>query len=131
MQGAGGSPGGTGQFFMGLIILVAGVYLLLSSIQVSNHFSMSYGLFSLAGMRVTPGIILIPFLFGVGMIFFNARKFWGWALALISVVMLIFGVIASTSFYLRSMSALELLMILTLIGGGAGLFLSSLRNHSK
>ena len=112
-------------------MLVAGVYLFLSSIQVSNSFSLGYGLFSLGGMRVTPGLVLIPFLFGVGLIFYNARNVWGWLCAAASIVMLIFGVLASLQFHLRPLSALELLMMLVLMGGGLGLFLSSLRNFSK
>ena len=131
MTGAGGTPGGTGRFFLGLIMLVAGLYLFLSSIQVSNSFSLGYGLFSLGGLRVTPGLVLIPFLLGVGLIFFNARNVWGWLCTAASVVMLIFGVLASLHFYLRPLSALELLMMLVLMGGGLGLFLSSLRNFSK
>jgi hypothetical protein len=39
-------------------------------------------------------------------------------------------VIASTHFTLRTMSAFELIMILTLMIGGLGLFLSSFRNYS-
>jgi hypothetical protein len=131
MTGAGGTPGGTGRFFLGLIMLVAGLYLFLSSIQVSNSFSLGYGLFSLGGLRVTPGLVLIPFLLGVGLIFFNARNVWGWLCTAASVVMLIFGVLASLQFHLRPLSALELLMMLVLMGGGLGLFLSSLRNFSK
>ncbi|MBD0255126.1 MAG: hypothetical protein ICV83_05360 [Cytophagales bacterium] len=131
MTGAGGTPGGTGRFFLGLIMLMAGVYLFLSSIQVSNSFSLGYGLFSLGGLRVPPGLVLIPFLLGVGLIFYNARNVWGWVCTAASVVMLIFGVLASLQFHLRPLSALELLMMLVLMGGGLGLFLSALRNYSK
>ena len=131
MTGAGGTPGGTGRFFGGLILLMAGLYLFLGSIQVSNSFSLSYGLFSVGGLRVTPGLVLIPFLVGVGLIFFNARNVWGWLCTAASVVMLIFGVLAGLQFHLRPLSALELLMMLVLMGGGLGLFLSSLRNFSK
>ena len=131
MTGAGGTPGGTGRFFLGLILLVAGLYLFLGNIQVSNSFSLGYDLFRLGGLRVTPGLVLIPFLLGVGLIFFNARNVWGWLCTAASVVMLIFGVLASLHFHLRPLSALELLMMLVLMGGGLGLFLSSLRNFSK
>ncbi len=131
MTGAGGTPGGTGRFFLGLIMLMAGIHLFLSSIQVSNSFSLGYGLFSLGGLRVTPGLVLIPFLLGVGLIFYNARNVWGWVCTAASVTMLILGVLASLQFHLRPLSAFELLMMLVLMGGGLGLFLSALRNYSK
>jgi hypothetical protein len=72
MFGAGGTKGGIGQFFLGLAMFVAGGYLLLSSIIVTNDFSLGYGLFHIGTFSVTSGIILIPFMIGVGMIFYNS-----------------------------------------------------------
>lgn len=130
-KGAGGTEGGTGRFFLGLIMFVGGGYLLLDAIQVNNGFYLGYGLFSIGRFQVTSGIILIPFMIGIGMLFFNAANYLGWLLAIASMVMLVFGVIASTHFSLRPMSALELIMILVLMVGGLGLFLSSFRSSSR
>ena len=130
IQGAGGTQGGTGRFFIGLLMFIVGGYLLLNAIQISNSFYFGYGLFALGGFQITSGIVLIPFMIGIGMIFFNSSNYIGWFLAIGSIALLIFGVIASTHFTLRSMSAFELIMILTLMIGGLGLFLSSFRNYS-
>lgn len=131
MRGAGGTSGGTGQFFIGLIMLCGGIYLLLNSIHVSSHFGLGarlYSISALGGMSVTSGMILIPFLFGVGMVFYNSRNPLGWLLTIGSLVALVFGVIASLRFNMRSMSAFDLIVILILTVGGLGLFLRSLRN---
>lgn len=130
-NGAGGTEGGTGRFFLGLIMFLGGGYLLLDAIQVNNNFYMGYGLFSIGRFQVTSGIIMIPFMIGIGMIFFNASNYIGWLLALGSLILLIFGVISSTHFTLRPMSAFELILILILLVGGLGLFLSSFRNSAK
>ncbi|QHT66735.1 hypothetical protein GXP67_08710 [Rhodocytophaga rosea] len=130
-KGAGGTAGGTGRFFLGLIMFLVGGYLLLDAIQVNNNFYMGYGLFSVGRFQVTSGLIMIPFMIGVGMIFFNTSNYIGWLLAAGSLALLIFGVIASTHFSLRPMSAFELIMILVLLMGGIGLFLSSFRNSSR
>jgi len=37
-RGAGGTPGGVGQFFIGLVMAVVGVYLLLNQVQVTTSF---------------------------------------------------------------------------------------------
>jgi hypothetical protein len=42
--------------------------------------------------------------------------------------MLVFGIISSINFRLRSMSSFELITIIVLAVGGLGLFLSSLKN---
>ena len=128
MRGAGGTEGGIGRFFMGLIMMTAGGYLFLHNIHVSIGFGLGYQYFSFWGMGITSGMVLVPFVFGVGMIFYNSRNIVGWILTIASVVMLAFGVIAQTQFQLRSMTAFELLTILVLLVGGIGLFLSSLRS---
>ncbi|MCB9508831.1 MAG: hypothetical protein H6695_01540 [Deferribacteres bacterium] len=128
MQGAGGTKGGIGRFFMGLVMMIGGGYLLLNAIQVTNHFSLGYGLYSFGGFRLTTGMVMIPFMFGIGMIFYNSKNYLGWILTIGSLIMLIFGVISSINFRLRSMSAFELIVILVLLVGGIGLFLNSLRN---
>ena len=127
MQGAGGSDGGVGRFFIGLIMMIGGGYMLLNAIHITNHFSLGYGLYSFGGFRLTSGMVMIPFMFGVGMIFYNSRNYLGWIIAAGSLVALIFGVISSINFRMRSMSAFDLIVILVLLVGGIGLFLSSLK----
>jgi len=131
MRGAGGTEGGIGRFFIGLTMMVAGGYLFLHNIHVSVRFGLGYMFFSVWGVGITSGMVLVPFIFGVGMIFYNSRNLLGWGLAVASLVMLSFGVIAQTRFQLRSMTAFELLTILVLLVGGIGLFLSSLRSSKS
>ena len=72
-------------------------------------------------------MVLIPFIFGVGMIFYDAKNILGWFLGIGSLIMLFFGIISSINFRFSPMSAFDLLTILVLTVGGAGLFLSSLK----
>ncbi len=127
MRGAGGTEGGTGHFFMGLFMMAIGGYLFFNNIQVSLGFGTGYQYFSVWGTGITSGMVLVPLMFGVGMIFYNASNIIGWLLSVASLAMLGFGVIAQTRFHLNSMSAFELLTILFLLVGGIGLFLNSLR----
>lgn len=130
MRGAGGTDGGIGTFLLSLIMMIGGGYLFLDAIQIVNHFSFGYRLFQVGGMPLTSGLVLIPIMFGIGLIFYNGRNPIGWLLFLAGIVMLTFGVISSIDFRMRQMSAFELLMILVLFVGGLGLFLKSLRNSS-
>ena len=126
-RGAGGSDGGTGTFLIGLIMMVGGAYLLLNGIVVRPNFGFGARVFGIGGVPITSGMILIPFMFGVGMIFYNARNWIGWILAAGSLVALVFGVIANMTLQLARMSAFDLIVILILFVGGLGLFLRSLR----
>jgi len=116
-----------GNFFIGLIMMIAGGYLFLDAIQVTHHFAWGSPMFHVGSMRMTPGLIMIPFLFGIGLIFYNPDNDIGWLLVIATLVMLAVGIISSIHFRLRPMSALELMMILGLAIGGLGLFLSSMR----
>ncbi len=132
MKGAGGTSGGFGHFFIGLTMMCAGFYMLLNAISVTSTFGMGmrlYGFSSLGGSyHVTSGMIMIPFIFGIGLIFYNSKNILAWVLTIGSLTALIFGVIASINFTFKSMSSFDLLVILVLAFGGLGLFLRSLKS---
>ena len=126
-RGAGGSDGGTGTFLIGLIMMIGGAYLLLNNIVVRPNFGLGAVAFRFGGLPITSGIIFIPFMLGVGIIFYNARNWLGWLLAGGSLIALIFGVIANMQLQFARISAFDLIVILVLLVGGIGLFLRSLR----
>jgi hypothetical protein len=109
-------------------MMCGGFYLLLNGIVVSSSFGLATRLFGIGGIGITGGIVLIPLIIGVAIIFYNARSALGWLLALGSLAAMIFGVISSLSLNLRTMTAFELICILVLAFGGLGLFLRSLRS---
>jgi hypothetical protein len=126
--GAGGTPGGIGSFLLGLVMMCAGFYLLLSSIVVTQSFGFGMSLYQVGPVGISSGMVLIPMVFGIGMIFFNGRSIGGWVLAVGALAALVIGVFVNTHFALRPMSLFDLLTILVLAVGGLGLFLRSLRS---
>lgn len=132
MKGAGGTSGGIGQFFIGLIMMTGGFYLLLNAISVTSRFALShriYGFSAIGGnYSITSGMVMIPFMLGIGMVFYNSKNILGWLLSITSIGALIFGVISSIHFTFKSMSAFDLIVILVLAVGGLGLFLRSLKS---
>ena len=130
-RGAGGTEGGTGRFLLGLVMLIGGGYLFFESIRVTSGFRWGHALYSQGGVDLTSGMVLIPFMLGVGIIFYSGRNPIGWLLSGGSLVALAFGVIASIRFRFQAMSAFELITILTCFVGGAGLLLSSLRERPR
>ncbi len=129
MRGAGGTDGGIGQFFIGLIMLVAGTYLFLNAVQINTGgFGFGMGLFRMGGFNVTGGMVFVPFIFGIGIMFYNARNPLGWLLTCASLVMLAVGIITNLRLHLRPMTAFELMTMIVLAVGGLGLLLNSLRS---
>ena len=132
VKGAGGTEGGVGQFMMGFLMMCGGGYMLFNAIRVTTNFGMGYSLYRFGGgFSISSGMIMIPFMFGVGMIFYNSRNVIGWLLSVGSLAALVFGVISSIQFRMASMSAFDLIVILVLLVGGIGLFLRSLHNFNQ
>lgn len=133
MRGAGGTDGGIGQFLIGFIMMCAGFYLLFNAIMVRSTFGLGMPLYGFGAFgsqwSITSGMVLVPFMFGIGIVFYNSRNPFGWLLSGGSLVALIFGVITSIQFSMRAMSAFELITILVLAIGGTGLFFRSLRSQ--
>lgn len=127
MLGAGGTPGGIGKFIIGLFMFLAGGYLLLNNIMVYNNYSFGMAFYRIGGYGISAGILLIPFIIGIGMIFYNGKNFLGWILAIGAIVLIVVGIITSLQFSFRTLTAFELILILVLFVGGIGLLLSSLR----
>ena len=131
MNGAGGNSGGIGHFFIGLIMMCGGFYMLLNAITVTTNFGLSSRLYSVNALGtnfgITGGTVMLPFIFGIGLIFYNSRNILGWLLSIGSITALIFGVISSVRFSLRTMTSYDLIVILVLAVGGLGLFLRSLK----
>ena len=125
-KGAGGTQGGAGMFVLSLAMMIGGGYLLLNGMTIRPQFGLGARAFSLWGFPVTTGMVFIPFIFGVGLVFYNARNWIGWILTLGSLVALVFGVLANLNIQMARMSAFDLIVILVLLVGGIGLFLRSL-----
>jgi hypothetical protein len=121
--GAGGTPGGISEFFMGLLLAGIGAYLLLNQVQVHTSF------FRFGGMANSFGISLIPMLLGVGILFFSGKSVIGWVLAVGGFLFIIVGVIANMDIYFQRTSLFNTLVMLVLLAAGLGLIFRSLRPH--
>ena len=95
IHGAGGTSGGTTRFVLGIALFVAGIYLLLKNIYVQNNVGFGNAMYALGGFSVTSGMLLIPFVIGVSMLFFNYKNIIGWVLAVGAIGLIIVGVIRS------------------------------------
>jgi hypothetical protein len=120
-RGAGGTPGGVGQFFIGLVMAVVGVYLLLNQVQVTTSF-WSFGRFG--GFGPT----LLPLLVGVAFLFYNGKSIIGWLLTGLGLAIILAGILMNLDIYFRQTTLFNTIVMLGLLFGGLGLIARSLRS---
>jgi len=121
-RGAGGTPGGLGEFLIGFAMAVGGGYLLTQQVTVTSGYWYLWG-------HNAFGPSLIPLLFGVAILFFNGRSKIGWLLLIGGAVILLAGILMNLEIYFRSTSLFNTLLMLVLLFGGLGLIARSLRSH--
>jgi hypothetical protein len=123
-RGAGGTPGGIGEFFIGLIMAVAGAYLIVNQVVVTGGFWTIWG-------YNTFGLSLAPLIFGIGILFFNGKSIAGWLLLLVGVVVIFAGILVNLQIYFQRTSLFNTIVMLVLLAGGIGLIFRALAPHGE
>jgi len=130
--GAGGTPGGVGTFLLGLALATAGGWLLTNQVVVSSDYLASGFLVPLINYRMNSfGLSLIPFIVGVGFLFFNGKSVTGWLLTIAGLVIILMGILMSLHILFRPTSLFNTLLMLVLLIGGVGLIMRSLKDFSR
>lgn len=121
-NGAGGTPGGVIEFFIGLGMAVAGAYLLTNQVTVTSGF------WTFRGYN-TFGLSLIPLIFGIGILFFNGKSILGWLLLFAGVIIIGAGVLMNLQIYFQPTSLFNTITMLVLLAGGIGLIAKGIAAH--
>jgi multisubunit Na+/H+ antiporter MnhF subunit len=120
IRNVGGTPGGTKTFLLGLIMAIAGGYLLLQQVQVHGGYWFWAG-----GYGKSFGLTLIPLLLGIGILFTNGKSIIGRVLTAGGALVILVGIIANLDIHFRQTSLWNTILILVLLVGGIGLVVRS------
>ena len=118
----GGTPGGLGNFLLGLVMACAGGYLLSSRVMVATSYWSFYG-------RHSFGVTLLPLLAGVSMLFWNGRSIAGWLLTCAGALFIFAGIISNLDIYFAPTTLFETIVMLVLLVGGLGLIARAMFPH--
>jgi len=124
LRNAGGTPGGIGEFVIGLIMAIAGAFL------ISNQVVVVSGFWSMWGYSAF-GLSMIPLIFGIGILFFNGKSIIGWLLLIIGVVVIIAGILVNLHVYFQPTSLFNTIIMIVLLAGGIGLIFRGLAPHGE
>jgi hypothetical protein len=124
IRGAGGTPGGLGEFFIGLAMAIAGAYLLTNRVIVVSGY---WSVWGYSGF----GLALIPLIIGIGILFFNGKSIAGWLLLFVGVVIVIAAILMNLHIYFQPTSLFSTLVMIVLLAGGIGLIFRALAPHAR
>lgn len=123
LKNVGGTPGGLIEFVIGLVMTVAGGYMLISRVVVTSGF-WNWGGYNSFGLS------LVPLIFGIAFVFFNGKSIIGWILILVSAVIIGSGILMNLQIYFQPTSLFNTVIMLVLFAGGIGLIARAVVAHS-
>jgi hypothetical protein len=102
------------MFIFGLVLAIAGGYLIMNQVQVTSGYWSWWG-------TNTFGLTLIPLVIGIGLLFFNGKSIAGWVLSGGGTVIIFAGILANLEIYFRQTSLFNVILMLVMFAAGLGL----------
>jgi len=134
MKGSGGTEGGIGKFWLGMLLAGIAIYLFVDSTKVVSGGGYLSGMMSghRGGMGRTGNfaIILAPLVIGLIWLFTNYKSIIGRVLACGGLAVFVFEIISGLHFYVN-MKTSWLLILVVMFCAGCGMMLSSYRKSER
>lgn len=109
------------EFYIGLLLIISGLFFLLSKAVVHSGF---YG-FSIGGLNVSTGLVVIPLMFGVVWLVNNPKSFWARLVTIAGSIFIVASIIMNIRITFTTSSFFDYLIMMLLIAGGIGLIIKA------
>ncbi len=123
-RGAGGTPGGFLEFFVGLGMVIVGGILFFQRLAVMSSIRVLWG-------STGSGLALLVMLAGIGVLFFRGSSRIGWLLVILGIGGIVISTIMNLVVIFMPTSLFETVVMFVLILGGLAFVVRSLRPHGS
>ena len=113
------SENGGLYFLIGIVLLAAGLFLLTQQTDVT----MVWYTWRLGSVNIASGLILIPFIIGIIILFYNPKSLFGKILTIIGIIIIVATIIMSINIVFRRTTLYNLIIMVSLMAAGAGFLL--------
>jgi hypothetical protein len=110
------------HFFMGIILLAAGLFMIMKN----TYVGLNWYQWRIGGFGIPTGAMILPLLVGIGLLFFNGKSIIGWIVTVIGAVIIILSIILSVQIRFATTSLYMFVLMFGCTFAGAGLLLRSL-----
>ena len=111
------------KFFIGMVLLAVGLFMIFQNITVSSSWGRGGYIYHFGDFGIANGMIMLPIIIGIGMLFFMKKRIYGWIVLAIGVTFVLFTIFATTSIHWRTTSAYLFVVMFGMTAAGAGLVL--------
>ncbi len=111
------------NFFVGLLMFGGGLFLILQNARVTSSWGYGGHIFSIGSWGVPNGMIMLPVLIGIVMLFMMEKKFFGWTVTILGIIFILFTIIMSVRITWITTSAYMFILMFGLVAAGGGLML--------
>ena len=120
-------------FFIGVIILIAGVFMVLHNTQVGTFRGIGYGYDSMFGWGWQPpfGLLILPLIVGIIILIATDKNMLGWIFVLGGLAIILLGILMSIDFRFKTTTAYVLIIMFGAIAAGIGMIIKGLYGKSK
>ena len=114
------------QFFVGLLMLAAGVFMIFQNLSIESTWGYGGYLFSFGGFNLPNGTVFVPLFIGIVMLFLMERKIFGWIFVAVGIVIILAAVLMSVRMHWIRTNAYMFVLMFGLTAAGGGLVLRQL-----
>ncbi len=108
-------------FIVGMALMAGGLFLIFQNTIISSGFT----LVDILGFTPPTGIIILPLLIGIGVLFFNGKSVIGWILVTLGIITILLGLLMGLRMTFRPVTLYHGIMMFGMTAAGAGLFLKA------
>ena len=113
-------------FFIGLLLLGGGLFMIFQNIEVTSSWGYGGYFFRFGGIGLPNGLIMLPIIAGIAMLFLMDRKIFGWVVLSIGIVIVLLSVMLTTHLRWRSSNAYVFVVMFGMVAAGGGMVLREL-----
>ena len=116
------------SFLSGLALFILGVFLITQNTVVRTGFNLG---FLTGGHNPPTGVILIPILIGIVMLFVMDKQIWGWIVIFIGICIILLGILMGLEIYFKQTSLFITILMYGSAAAGAGLMVRGVVQSNK
>lgn len=109
------------MFFLGLLMFAGGVFMILQNVIVRTSWGTSF--YHIGDWAVPNGMIVLPVLIGIVMLFLMEKRIFGWIVFILGLIFIMLTIIMSVQISWKTSNGYMFVMMFGLAAAGGGLLM--------